>query len=121
MLLQLSKSVNVGSSSIQNLNQQPNDSSPCFCLHFHFCINLKTLIYTTAKLLFENLLLNVVFLLRMHLRMWNDNYSWHFDYTRLALDAGFCFDNVKQQSTLDKSKLSNNFIYKINYKLSIFP
>lgn len=46
----------------------------------------------------------------MHLTMWNENYSWHFDYTRLALDAGFCFDNVKKQSTLDKSKLSNNSV-----------
>lgn len=38
--------------------------------------------------------------------MWNKNYKWHFDYARLAVDAGFVFDTVKQQNAMDKGKLS---------------
>ncbi|CAG9858451.1 unnamed protein product [Phyllotreta striolata] len=36
--------------------------------------------------------------------MWVDNYRWHYDYTRLAWDTGFCFDKFKYPN-LDKNKI----------------
>lgn len=33
--------------------------------------------------------------------------SWHFDYVRLAWDAGFCFDSQRTRNAFDLSSLGN--------------
>lgn len=38
--------------------------------------------------------------------MWSEKFNWHFDYARLVLDAGFCFNKLKQDYAIDKSKLA---------------
>lgn len=42
--------------------------------------------------------------------MCTEPHRWHYDYTRIAWDTGFCFDSYKTQKVFDRNGigLENN-------------
>ncbi|XP_018320476.1 zinc finger protein DZIP1 [Agrilus planipennis] len=45
--------------------------------------------------------------------MWSESYDWHFDYPRLAFDAGFSFKSRKTKTCFEKEYIKNVDIGKL--------